>query len=106
MRKKKRSQAGPGGDNPGNDKNPSDGRSQHLSPNVCGFLCCDCLIAAVMRGSQGLSNARLRNFSLACVKYEGLSSQTSLPAVTRHRTKYESRNESWAEKTVQRDTVS
>jgi len=75
MRKKKRSQAGPGGDNTRSDKNPSDGRGQHLSPNVCGFLCCDCLIAAIMRGSQGLSNALLRNFSLASVKYEGLSSQ-------------------------------
>src|SRR5215472_11978785 len=37
MRKKKRSQTGPGGDNPGYDKNPSDERGQHLSSNVCGF---------------------------------------------------------------------
>jgi hypothetical protein len=37
MRKKKCSQTGAGGDNPGNDKNPSDGRGQHLSSNVCGF---------------------------------------------------------------------
>src|SRR5262249_53128253 len=32
------------------------------------------LIAADMRGSQGLPNARLHNFSLACAKYEDLPS--------------------------------
>jgi len=36
-----------------------------------------CLIAAVMCGSQGLSNARLHNFSLACVKYDDLPSHTA-----------------------------
>src|SRR5215813_6625997 len=88
MRKKKRHETGPGGDNPGNDKNPSDGRGQHLSSKVCGFCAVLSNCRSHAQQSRLIKGMTSKLFSLACIKYEDPASHTYCPDVTRRRTTY------------------